>query len=345
VTLRLLDLGIVSAARSQAVYHALAEAMTDDAPDTLVLLTPETPYFCVGYHQDLEAALDTAHCRTVGLPIIRRQLGGGAVYLDRHQLFYQLIVHRSRAPLAVDALYARYLQGAVEALRQLGVAASLTRPNEIEVEGRRIAGTGAGQIGEAVVVVGNILFDFAYDAMAQAWHVPSEAFRRLAVDGLRSCLTTLSRELSSTPSVGEVKATLVRAYAASLDCPVVEGSLTDREISLIQLAETRLTSPDWVEREGTLRQHGLKISARVTVHESSQPTDRGSLRLTVRLKDGLIDDLHADPKHPTLERSLAGLTPQGDDARNAVHLHESRPHHREAWTLALQTVHGGNGHR
>lgn len=344
MTLRLLDLGTVSAARSQAVYHALAQAMTDRTPDTLVLLTPETPYFCIGYHQDLNAALDTAHCRTVGFPIFRRQLGGGAVYLDRHQLFYQLIVHRSRAPLAVDALYARYLQGAVDALRQLGVAAGLTRPNEIEVAGRRIAGTGAGQIGEAVVVVGNILFDFDYHAMAQAWRVPSETFRRLAVAGLRSCLTTLSRELSPTPSMEEVKAALVRAYPASLGCPVEEGQLTDREVTLIRQAETRLTSPDWVEREGTLRQHGLKISARVTVHEASHPTDQGSLRLTVRLRDGLIDDLQADPQHPSLERSLAGLAPHGPHARDAVHRHEACPHRREAWTLALQTVSGGNGH-
>jgi len=109
VTLRLLDLGMVSAARSQAVYHGLAEAMTDDT--TLVLLTPETPYFCVGYHQDLDAALDTAHCRKVGFPIIRRQLGGGAVYLDSNQLFYQLIVHRSRAPLTVCPVPARCRRG------------------------------------------------------------------------------------------------------------------------------------------------------------------------------------------------------------------------------------------
>jgi len=150
------------------------------------------------------------------------------------------------------------------ALRQLGVAARLTPPNEIEVEGRRIAGTGAGQIGEAVVVVGNILFDFAYDAMARAWQVPSEEFRRLAVDGLRSCLTTLSRELSAAPPVEEVKSALVSGYADTLDRPVTEGRLTTREVALIQEAETRLTSPEWVEREGTLRQHGLKVSARVT---------------------------------------------------------------------------------
>lgn len=345
MTLRLLDLGVVSAARSQAVYHGLAEAMTDDTPDTLVLLTPGTPYFCVGYHQDLNAALDTAHCHNAGLPIIRRQLGGGAVYLDRHQLFYQLIVHRSRAPLAVDALYSRYLRGAVEALRQLGLEASLSRPNEIEVDGRRIAGTGSGQIGGAVVVVGNILFDFAYDAMARAWKVPSEEFRRLAVEGLRFCLTTLSRELPSTPSVEEVKATLVRAYSATLDSPVTGGRLTNHETALIREAETRLTSPEWVEREGTLRQNGLKVSARVTVHETFQPTDTGSLRLTVRLRDGLIDDLHVDPEHPTLKQSLAGLTPYGEDARDAVHRHESRPSLRQAWTQALQTVRRGNGHR
>ena len=74
-------------------------------------------------------------------------------------------------------------------------------------------------------------------------------------------------------------------------------------------------------RMSSCKQHGLKISARVTVHEAFQPTEQGSFRLTARLKDGLIDDLQADPSHPRLERSLAGLAPHGDDARNAVHHH------------------------
>ena len=40
---------------------------------------------------------------------------------------------------------------------------------ELEVAGRRIAGVGGGRIGEAAVVVGNLLLDFDYQTMAQVW--------------------------------------------------------------------------------------------------------------------------------------------------------------------------------
>ena len=60
---RLLALGAVSWIRTQSLYHALAELMTEDAPDTLILVRPREPYVCVGYHQPLSAVLDLAACR------------------------------------------------------------------------------------------------------------------------------------------------------------------------------------------------------------------------------------------------------------------------------------------
>ena len=51
---RLIDAGVVSAIRSQALYHGLAHARTADSPDTVVLATPGEPYVCIGYHQNLE---------------------------------------------------------------------------------------------------------------------------------------------------------------------------------------------------------------------------------------------------------------------------------------------------
>ncbi len=195
---RLLDLGEVSPLRSQALYHGLAESMDESAPDSIVLCRPAAPYFCVGYHQAPGAELDLAWCRENGYPVIQRRIGGGTVFLDSNQLFYQRVFHRSRAPFDVAAIYRRFLVPAVETLRALGLGATLEGVNEIEVAGRRIAGTGGGQIGEAMVVTGNILFDFDYDVMSRAWKVPSEAFRRRASDGLRRHVTTLKRELPPT---------------------------------------------------------------------------------------------------------------------------------------------------
>lgn len=240
---RLLDLGEVPALRSQALYHGLARAMTEAAPDTLVLCRPADACFCVGYHQDAEAELDVSFCRARGYPIVHRRIGGGAVLLDREQLFYQVVVHASRAPLRVETIYETFLAAPVATLRALGLPATLEGTNEIEVRGRRIAGTGGGRIGEAIVLTGNLLFDFPYGLMTRAWRVPSESFRRVAGEALRESVTTLRRELPPGPSLTEVKELLERKYRETLARPVVSGSLTREELAAVREAEAELLQP------------------------------------------------------------------------------------------------------
>jgi len=226
--IRRIDAGFVSPLRSQALYHGLAEAMDGDTPDTIVFCAPDAPYFCAGYHQNAADVLDLGLCRRRGWPVLWRKIGGGAVYLDRAQLFYQVIVHRRRAPFAVADIYRTYLAAPVLALRRLGLDARLRAANEIEVGGRRIAGTGGGQLGEAVVVVGNVLLDFPDARMAAAWRAPSLPFRKLAREGLRCYLTTLARELPAPPAMDALREALARAYAETLGAPLVPGALTPR---------------------------------------------------------------------------------------------------------------------
>jgi lipoate-protein ligase A len=284
--------------------------MTRESPDTIALLRPASPYFCVGFHQNPAEELDLAWCRREGYPVLHRRIGGGAVYLDWNQLFYQCIFHRSRAPFEVASIYRRFLTPPVEALRGLGLDARLGGINEIEVGGRRIAGTGGGQIGEAVVVTGNILFDFDYDAMVRAWRVPSKTFRRLAADGLRRHVTTLKRELWRVPSFETVKGFLAENYAETLGRPVAPGSLTPGEEELISSAEAELAAPPPASKVGDRRGRGLKIARGVFVREQKVAIPTGFVRLTLRFRDGVIDDLALDgaaPSWPLLTRALRGV--------------------------------------
>ena len=241
--LRLLDAGEVSALRSQALYHGLAAGMKETSEDTLVLCRPRETFFCVGYHQDADEELDTRFCGSNGYAILHRRIGGGTVVLDRDQLFYQVILHASRAPLSVSAVYEKFLAAPVAALRALSLPASLEGTNEIEVRGRRIAGTGGGRIGEAMVVTGNLLFDFPYGLMTRAWKAPSEAFRRLAGEALRASVTTLRQELETVPSMDDVKELLVREFRETLARPVVKGSLTALEKAAVRKAAADLKEP------------------------------------------------------------------------------------------------------
>lgn len=267
--IRLLALGDVPWIRTQALYHALAELMTEDTPDTIILARPREPYVCVGYHQPLSAVLDLAACRAAGLPVVRRRVGGGATYLDSNQQFYQCIFHHKRLPYRVDEVYARLLSAPVAVLRKLGLNAALREGNEIEVDGQRIAGVGGGRIGEAVVVVGNILLDFDYDMMARAWRVPSEDFRRLARAAMQRRITTLWSRLPRSVSAGEVQARLAAEYARALDHPVVPGLLAEEEEAKAAEIEVQLVADEWLQlhsEDADEPMRALKISLDAFVH-------------------------------------------------------------------------------
>lgn len=290
--IRLLRLGRVPWRASQAVYHAAAECMSEGDPDTIILAVPAEPYFCVGFHQHPGDFLDLAHCHRNGLGILRRRVGGGAVYLDKDQLFFQCIFHRSRAPMRVDRLFETFLGPAAGALRRLGYPAELQGANEITIGGRRISGTGAGQIEEASVVVGNVLVDFPYEEMVRAWRVPSEPFRRMAEAGIRTHVTTLRGESAVPPAMDELEDVLIDAYAEALGRPLVEGRFSGEEEDAIARLERELTDPVWLgEHPSTSDNRRLKIARGVFVCEVSCAAPAGRVTITARLNKRHIEDI------------------------------------------------------
>lgn len=314
-TVRLLALGAVPWIRTQALYHALAELMTEDTPDTIILTRPREPYVCVGYHQPLSAVLDRVACRAAGLPIVRRRVGGGTTYLDKNQQFYQCIFHHKRLPSRVDAVYARLLDAPVAALQKLGLHADLRDRNEIEVEGRRIAGVGGGRIGEAVVVVGNILLDFDYEVMAQVWRVPSEDFRRLAYEGMQRRITTVWSRFPQPVSADEVQARLAEEYPLALRRPVVPGSLTEAEEAKATEMEEQLISEEWLhlhsqDTDEPMRK--LKISLDAFVHAEEARVNGTVIGGTFFARNDVIEqailtcDLQEEKRH-FLENRLVGV--------------------------------------
>lgn len=298
--IRLLDLGPTRWLNTQSVYHALAEMMTEDLPDTILLAQPLQPYLCIGYHQELESVLDRKACARMGLPIVRRRVGGGATYLDVNQLFYQCVFHHRRVPATVDRIYARLLAAPVATLRGLGLNAELRGENEIEINGRRIAGIGGGRIGEAAVVVGNVLFDFNYEAMTRAWRTPSESFRRLAAEALREQVTTLWAELPRPVSPDEVRYRLMDEFARALNRPLEPGKLSEAETEKIKQVAKRLVSYRWLHlrANGAKPMTALKISRGVFIRYAEGVIDGHAVRAAFRLRDGVIEQaiLESEPE-------------------------------------------------
>lgn len=312
--IRLLNLGLVPPWQTQAVYHMLAERMTADEPDTIIICRPDTPYLCLGYHQVFDSTFDAAECERRRLPVFRRRLGGGATYLDENQLFYQCIFHHSRMPAMLKDIYALDLSAPVNTLKRLGLNAELRDTNEIEVDGKRIAGTGGGRIGEACVVVGNLLFDFDFESMVAVWRTPSSSFRVLAEKALRQQLITLN-QLAISKSVEDITEMLIHNFSEAFHRPIQFDRLTVDEIEAADEAANELISEDFLSLH---KEHGqldpmrsLKISARAFIHAGETRVNDFDVRGSFWLSQDVIQmaKLESSPAHEwqSVEEKLRGI--------------------------------------
>jgi len=230
---RLIDLGLAEPMVAQTFYEAVAKAVDEGlSPNTIILVQPSSPYICVGFHQEIEKEVNMKYCRERGLPIIRRGQGGGTVYLDSNQIFYQVVARGESEviPLNVEKLFEKFLGVTVYVYRKIGLPAEFKALNDVIANGRKISGNGAGKFGEnTTILVGNIILDLDYESMANVLKVPNEKFRDKMVKSMKDWVTSLKRELGYIPPVEEIKRLIVDGYEQILGIKLVESDATETE--------------------------------------------------------------------------------------------------------------------
>ena len=230
--IRVLDLGEVDPVRSQTIYHAVARALEPESPDTIILVTGNKPYVSIGFHQDLQSEVDLDFCRQAKLPVVRREVGGGAVYLDHNQVFSQWVFHNNTLPSRLESQFELYIGALVDTYRELGIEAYLRPVNDIHVDNKKIGGTGAAQIEDARVLVGSLMFDFDKATMAKVLKVPDEKMRDKIFAGLEQYMVTMADLLDEKPDRRAVVDLYLTKCAAALDLELIPGEPTARELEI-----------------------------------------------------------------------------------------------------------------
>ncbi len=280
--MRTIDVGSAGAVRSQSVWHAIAAAMRPGDEPVLSFVQPAEPYVCLGYHRDL-GEVDTDFCAAAGLPVLRRMVGGGPVYLDSDQHFFQVTVPAASVPGRRSTTLAALLAPAVEALCQLGVPAELDAFAEITVAGAKVCGHGAGQINEGVTVVGNLITGFDHERATRVVRLSER---------LRGEVHTLMRAyVSPTPvEVDAWKQAMVAAYARHFGSAARHSPLTAAEEAELHDYDRLLVDPDFVA--GTRRVaravRTIKIRAGVWALEFRPDLDDGRHDVVVTVAEGVI---------------------------------------------------------
>ena len=285
--MNLYRLGTVPWQDSQLLYHALPRI----GREGLILLSPATPYVCIGYFQDVEREVDLAYCQEHNIPVFRREVGGGAVYLDGEQLFYQMVIRKDNllVPPTREAFYRRFLQAPIAAYRALGIPAEYKPVNDIIANGRKISGNGVAEIGDYVVFVGNLIVDFDYETMVRVLKVPDEKFRDKVYKTLQDNLSTIRRELGTAPPREELWDLLAEKFAEVLGPMEVATEVDDEWRREADRLAGRMLSDKWLFRRGRLQEgRAVTIRSGVQVIQRAYKAPGGLIRATVEVHEGTI---------------------------------------------------------
>jgi lipoate---protein ligase len=291
-TMDFINLGTTPWADSQTIYHALAYL----GREALVIVEPASPYVCIGFHQDAAKELNLELLERERIPVFRREVGGGAVYLDRGQLFYQFILRKDNplVPRTKEDLFRLVLQPVVATFQEFGVPAEFKPVNDILAQGKKISGNGAAEIGDMLVVVGNFIIDFNFEMMSKVLRVPDEKFRDKVFKTLQENLTTIPRVTGKPPPT---VASMSNAFRKN--CEMTFGSFVDRGVDAALRHEADAifqshSASDWVFENDHRERSGreVKIAEGVYVAEKSAKFPGGLVRISAVNDHGYLRKIH-----------------------------------------------------
>ena len=275
---------------SQLIYHAQPRVNVEG----INILAPSSPYVCIGYHQNLEQEVDLVYCKDNNIPVFRREVGGGAVFLDGNQIFYQIVLHKDH-PLASGNktdFYQRMLQPVADTYQELGIPAKYRPVNDvITIEGRKIAGTGAAEIGDYIVLVGNLIADFDYQTMTRVLRVPDEKYRDKVFKSMTENLTTIKREIGRVPSWDEMAAPLILHFEQVLGT-LEPAELPQQVYDQMEILKPEFESDAWLfmkRKAGNERK--VKIATDVNIIQRVHKAPGGLMKAVYELKENKISNL------------------------------------------------------
>ena len=140
-----------------------------------------------------------------------------------------------RATLGIatlEELAREICEAAAVGLSRLGIRARYRPRNDIEVDGRKISGTGGFFDGDTIFYQGTVLVDLDPRPMLAALRVPQAKLARRGLDSAARRVTSLRELLGKAPPLEAVQEALLYGFAARLGIAPRWGAIAPEEESL-----------------------------------------------------------------------------------------------------------------
>lgn len=234
--IRVLETGYKPAALNMAIDEALIENIAE-AP-VLRIYGWRPAAISVGYFQSIKEEVDLEKCSQLGVDVVRRLTGGGAV-LHEFELTYSFITKQYPQNIMESCRW--ICDAIVMSINRLGYDASFVPLNDILVNGKKVSGSAQTRRKGVLLQHGTLLLGVDVDKMFSVLKVPSEKLRDKIIKDVKERVTSLAGT-----TFDDMASSLKTSFAEKFDAKLVADSLSIEEISRAKwLAERKYSSKEW----------------------------------------------------------------------------------------------------
>lgn len=284
------------------VYNVALEAYAFRellAEDELFILWINEPTIVIGKHQNAIEEINKTYTDEHGIHVVRRLSGGGAVYHDLNNLNYTIISNKSQEG-AFD--FKTFSQPVIETLADLGVTATFTGRNDLEIDGKKFCGNAQAYYKGRMMHHGCLLFDVDMTVLGNALQVSKDKIESKGVKSVRARVTNILDELPEKMTVEAFSNQLLNKMKESYP-DMTEYVFSDDDLKNIQaLADQQFGTWDWTYGEAP--EYTIKRSVR---YPAGKITTYANVEKSVIKGMKLYGDFFGIKDVADIEQALIGL--------------------------------------
>ncbi len=234
--IRTLETGYNDAALNMAIDEVLIQ--NGQETPVLRLYGWRPAAVSIGYFQSMKEEVDLDKCNQMGVDVVRRLTGGGAV-LHEFELTYSFIT--KEYPRNIMESYGWICEAVVMSLQRMGFDARFVALNDIVIAGKKVSGNAQTRRNGMLLQHGTLLLGVDVAKMFSVLKVPSEKLRDKIIKDAKERVTSL-------PGItfDDLTLSLKTSFAIKLDAHLVAGSMSTEEIKRARrLAEQKYKSKEW----------------------------------------------------------------------------------------------------
>lgn len=150
------------------------------------------PHIQLGYFQNPEVEVNFKYLKEHNIPIVRRDTGGGAIYIDSNQMgVCYLIPYKDNESILGN--YEKFLEPAIKIVKELGAKNVVqSGKNDLTIDGFKVSGAAMALIGDTIYGGNTYIYKIDYDAMSQVLKPNRKKIEAKGIKSVRQRIAPLS---------------------------------------------------------------------------------------------------------------------------------------------------------